>query len=193
MKEETCMQVITVYGPHACTHLCVYGPIPNISVKVSYIHTQRIFRLCSLLHVTIPYKVKAFQRYAAPLGPSSRCKLRQGILRGFLCGCQVKNWPACQIIISENERLKRILSVVPSGLADKAHPLFPASWIRYRTSKYYFLALCMGYANTCCCILSTWVTFEGLHCFEARRELFRNIPWEGLFKTLGRQCESERT
>lgn len=45
--------------------------------------------------------------YAAPLHPSFQCKLRQGILRGFLCGSQVKNWPACQIIISENERLNR--------------------------------------------------------------------------------------
>lgn len=46
--------------------------------------------------------------YAAPLHSSLQCKLRRGILRGFLCGSQVKNWPACQIIISENERLNRI-------------------------------------------------------------------------------------
>ena len=109
-KDEICMYLIIVCGMHACPHPCVYGLIPNTSVKPSYIHTQSLFSLLfsSTCHRSLLSESFSKKSNAAPLCPSLQCKLRRGILRGFLCGGQVKNWPACQIIISENERLNRI-------------------------------------------------------------------------------------
>lgn len=107
-KDGTCMHLITVYGTHTQhTHVCV--------------DSFQIFQwrwatfICRASSGFVHFAMSPFllsesfsKSYAAPPCPSLQCKLRRGILRGFLCGSQVKNWPACQIIISENERLKRI-------------------------------------------------------------------------------------
>lgn len=51
---------------------------------------------------------KLFKEQCSPSMPLFAMQIETRYTRGFLSGSQVKNWPACQIIISENDRLNRI-------------------------------------------------------------------------------------
>lgn len=57
------MHLITVYGTHMHAHTQVF--ILNISVKVSYIHLQSLFRLCSPCHHSL--LSEGFSKSYAPL------------------------------------------------------------------------------------------------------------------------------
>lgn len=109
---------------HACTHPCLWEPIPNISVTVSFSYAESLCRLSSLPHVTIPHEVKALQK--ASSNPSLQCKLTWGTRGEFLSLGKVKNWTCTP---DHNLRMRdwiRFHAVVPSGLADKAQKT-PAS------------------------------------------------------------------
>lgn len=147
-KDVTCMHLIIVYGTHMHTTMCEWIQLKYFSEGKlhSYADSPRSLFTSPCHHSLLS---ESFSKsYAAPQHPSLQCKLRRDILRGFLCGSQVKNWPACQIIISVNERLNRIpqrSSLWAGSTKHKGHPLLTASQIRYLTPKYYFLTLCMGF------------------------------------------------
>lgn len=108
MKDGTCMHLIIVYGTHMHTPISIWTHTKYFSEGKlhSYAEPPQALFTSPCHHSLLS---ESFSKsYAAPLCPSLQCKLRRGILRGFLCGSQVKNWPACQIIISENGRLNRI-------------------------------------------------------------------------------------
>lgn len=129
-----------------------HGSGPNISVKLNHIEEAKPKASLFTFPCHRCLLSECFAEQQPLRVPLSDANWEErGILRGFLCGSQVKNWPACQIIISKNWRLNRIPQSVPLDGQHKGHPQLYGSATTWLSNIIFIHCKIKWAQNSCCC------------------------------------------